>query len=244
MREFNNSEKAIITKLIEARVTNCISQLSVSDLFMGAASCYAIEWITEAGCEKVELYYKDDSAPRSSLFSVLDVLSLLKYLEENGYILIIQKANATQLPRQLYNQAKYKYEDYRYFQKNNTGGWVDIDRRVQVLYSTMSLLMDKYAHAIIYPTTELEMYVNRGFKTEVDVRSIKEHIATWISLIVALITGIFSIYQSTLPITIDRNQFNKIETIKNKIETRESSISNVKIINDTLDASQVQQKIL
>ena len=59
MREFNDYEKTIITSLVEAEHTNDIVNLCVENYIMKATGCYAIEWITDVGFEKVDFYCKD-----------------------------------------------------------------------------------------------------------------------------------------------------------------------------------------
>lgn len=235
MREFNDYEKTIITSLVEAEHTNDIVNLCVENYIMKATGCYAIEWITDVGFEKVDFYCKDKNTQISVIFSGLDILSLLKYLEDNGYILVMQKANVTQLPKQLYSRKEYIYEDGTYWINMGNGCKGAVLGNKQTLYTNVALLFDRYAHAIIYPTTELEQYVKRGFKTQDDEKFEKEHIATWVGIIIALLSSIYAIYQTTLPTTIDNEQLKQIETIIK--ETEIPNIIDVKVLNDTIDVS-------
>ena len=197
MREFNDFEKAVITAFVEARGSNDILHLCAANHIMNTTDCYAIEWITEVGWERVVFYCKDKNASSSVVFGALDVLSLLKYLEENGYILITQKANAAQFPKQLYNPEKYIYKDGEYWIKMGENGLGVILGSKQLLYTDAALLLDKYANSIIYPTTELEQYVKRGFKTKDDVKFQKQQRATWAGILIALFSCIYSICLST-----------------------------------------------
>lgn len=235
MREFNDYEKTIITSLVEAEHTNDIVNLCVENYIMKATGCYAIEWITDVGFEKVDFYCKDKNTQISVIFNGLDILSLLKYLEDNGYILVMQKANVTQLPKQLYSRKEYIYEDGTYWINMGNGCKGAVLGNKQTLYTNVALLFDRYAHAIIYPTTELEQYVKRGFKTQDDEKFEKEHIATWVGIIIALLSSIYAIYQTTLPTTIDNEQLKQIETIIK--ETEIPNIIDVKVLNDTIDVS-------
>ena len=235
MREFNDYEKTIITSLVEAEHTNDIVNLCVENYIMKATGCYAIEWITDVGFEKVDFYCKDKNTQISVIFNGLDILSLLKYLEDNGYILVMQKANVTQLPKQLYSHKEYIYEDGTYWINMGNGCKGAVLGNKQTLYTNVALLFDRYAHAIIYPTTELEQYVKRGFKTQDDEKFEKEHIATWVGIIIALLSSIYAIYQTTLPTTIDNEQLKQIETIIK--ETEIPNIIDVKVLNDTIDVS-------
>ena len=234
MREFNDYEKKVITSLVEAGRTKDIVNLCVANYIMKATGCYAIEWITNTGFEKVDFYCKDKDTQISVIFGGLDILSLLKYLEDNGYILVMQKANAIQLPKQLYRRKEYIYEDGTYWINMGNGCKGAVLGSKQTLYTNVALLLDKYAHAIIYPTTELEQYVKRKFKTKEDIKFRKQQHISWIGIIIALLSSIYAIYQSTLPITIDDIQFNQIvENIKES-KTEMPNIVDVQIVNDTL----------
>lgn len=237
MREFNDFEKAVITAFVEARKTKDILNLCVANYIMDATGCYAIEWITDTGYEKIEFYCKDKNAPMSVMFGALDILSLLKYLEDNGYMLVTQKANAKQLPKQLYNHKKYIYEDGEYWIKMGENCKGAILGSKQFLFTDAALLLDRYANAIIYPTTELELYVKRGFKTEDDVKFKKQQCISWIGIIIALFSSIYAIYQSTQPTKIDSTQLNQIEAIIKESKTDIPNIVDVQIVNDTLDVN-------
>lgn len=200
MRGFNDIEKKVITALVEARSTKDILSLSAKNYILDSTDCYAIEWVTDVGYEKVEFYFMDKNAPMSVLFGALDILSLLKYLEDNGYILVTQIANASQQPKQLYCSKKYIYKDGAYWKKGDENGNVKIQGGLRILHTDAALVLDRYANAIIYPTTELELYVKRGFKTEDDVRfeaqqSIAERSLTIakISVLVAVVIGLASL---------------------------------------------------
>lgn len=246
MREFNDFEKAVITTLVEARHSNDILNLCAANYIMDATGCYAIEWVTDIGNEKIEFYCKDKDAPMSVMFGALDILSLLKYLEDNGYILVTQKANALQCPKQLYSHKKYIYEDGVYWIKMGENCKGAILGSKQLLYTDAALLLDRYANSIIYPTTELEQYVNRGFKTQDDIKFEAQQndtkqsirIARW-GIFIAIILGLLGLIATYLsiktPITINQEQYNSI--IENvKLNTIPETI-NAKITNDTLDVN-------
>ncbi len=237
MREFNDFEKAVITALVEARHSNDIVKLCAADYIMDATGCYAIEWNTNVGNEQARFFCKDIDAPLSVILGGLDVLSLLKYLEDNGYILVMQQTNLSSDRYRLYSRKKYTYKDGKYLSKiaHDVRGYIGGSE--QKLNTDVALLLDKYAHSIIYPTTELEMYVKRDFKTQEDVKFRKGQIASWIGIIIALVSSIYSIYQSTLPTTIDRDQFKKIETAIKDTKTEIPSVVDVQIVNDTLDVN-------
>lgn len=237
MRKFNDFEKMVITELVEAGRTKDIANLFVANYIMKATGCYAIEWIIDAGFEKVDFYCKDKDTQISVIFGGLDILSLLKYLEDNGCILVMQKANATQLPKQIYSRKEYIYEDGIYWinMGNDCKGAVLGNK--QTLYTNVALLFDRYAHAIIYPTTELEQYVKRGFETEDDIKFKKQKHISWISIFIALFSSIYAIYQSTLPIKIDDIQLNQIVEDIKESKTEIPNIVDVQIVNDTLDVN-------
>lgn len=237
MREFNNFEKAVITALVEARHSNDIVKLCAADYIMDATGCYAIEWNTNVGNEQARFFCKDIDAPLSVILGGLDVLSLFKYLEDNGYLLVMQQSNMSSDPYRLYSKKKYTYENGLYWHKMEGNSKAVILGSKQILNTDVALLLDKYAHSIVYPTTELELYVKRGFKTQEDVKFRKGQIASWIGIIIALVSSIYSIYQSTLPTTIDRDQFKKIETAIKDTKTEIPSVVDVQIVNDTLDVN-------
>ena len=237
MREFNDFEKTVITALVEARHSNDIVKLCAADYIMDATGCYAIEWNTNVGNEQARFFCKDIDAPLSVILGGLDVLSLFKYLEDNGYLLVMQQSNMSSDPYRLYSKKKYTYENGLYWHKMEGNSKAVILGSKQILNTDVALLLDKYAHSIVYPTTELELYVKRGFKTQEDVKFRKGQIASWIGIIIALVSSIYSIYQSTLPTTIDRDQFKKIETAIKDTKTEIPSVVDVHIVNDTLDVN-------
>ena len=239
MREFNDFEKAVITALVEARNTNNIANLCAENYIMGKTGCYAIEWISDVGYEKVEFFSEYKNATISVIFEGLDVLSLLKYLEDNGYILVTQKANVKQLPKQLYNHNKYTYEDGTYWIKMGENCKGAIMGSKQLLHTDAALLLDRFANAIIYPTTELELYVRRGFKTEDDVKFKMQQRATkrsiWVAIIIGLASLIATYVSTNAPITLNETQYNHIvESVKTKTEPK---IVDAHIVNDTLDVN-------
>lgn len=246
MREFNDFEKAVITALVNARHSNDIVKLCAANYIMDATGCYAIEWVTDTGNEKIEFYCKDKDAPMSVMFGALDILSLLKYLEDNGYILVTQKANAKLLPKQLYSHKKYIYEDGKYWIKMGENCKGAILGSKQLLFTDAALLLDRYANAIIYPTTELELYVKRGFKTEDDVKfeaqqSIAERSlkitkkSVWVAIAIGLASLIATYVSVKAPITINEPQYNRIiESVRMNTTPK---IVDVQIVNDTLDVN-------
>lgn len=243
MREFNDFEKAVITALVEARRSNDIKTLQAAHHIMDATSCYAIEWDTTENNEKVVFCCEDNDAPISVTMSGLDIIALLKYLEDNGYVLATRRTLADE--QRLYNHIKIKYEYDRYWR---IGEGIDyaIGGCKQILYTDAALLFERYANAIIYPTTELEQYVNRGFKTQDDVKFEAQQndtkqsirVARWgifIAIILGLL-GLLATYLSTkTPITLNQEQYNSI--IENvRLNTIPETVD-VKITNDTLDVN-------
>ena len=237
MREFNNFEKAVITALVEARHSNDIVNLCAANYIMDATGCYAIEWNTKVSYEKAVFFCKDTDAPISVIFGGLDVLSLFKYLEDNGYLLVMQQSNISSDPYRLYSKKKYTYENGVYWQKMEGNSKAVILGSEQILNTDVALLLDKYAHSIVYPTTELELYVKRGFKTQEDVKFRKEQIISWIGIIIAWVSSIYAVCQSTQPIKIADNQLNQIEAIIKESKTDIPNIVDVQIVNDTLDVN-------
>ncbi len=246
MRDFNDFERAVITTLVNARRTNDIANLCAAKYILKATGCYAIEWETNVSYEKARFFCEDKDAPISVIFGGLDVLSLLKYLEDNGYLLVMQQSNISSDLCRLYSSKKYTYENGVYLKKMEDNSKAAILGCEQILNTDVALLLDRYAHSIIYPTTELELYVKRGFKTEDEARfeaqqkdtkqSIK--VARWgvfVAFVVGLL-GLLATYLSTkTPITLNQEQYNSI--IENvKLNTIPETVD-VKITNDTLNVN-------
>jgi hypothetical protein len=204
---------------------------------MDATGCYAIEWNTKVSYEKAVFFCKDTDAPISVIFGGLDVLSLFKYLEDNGYLLVMQQSNISSDPYRLYSKKKYTYENGEYWHKVEGNSKAVTLGSKQILNTDVALLLDKYAHSIVYPTTELELYVKRGFKTQEDIKFRKEQIISWIGIIIALVSSIYAVYQSTQPTKIADNQLNQIEAIIKESKTDIPNIVDVQIVNDTLDVN-------
>ena len=143
MREFNNFEKAVITALVEARHSNDIVKLCAADYIMDATGCYAIEWNTNVGNEQARFYCKDIDAPLSVILGGLDVLSLFKYLEDNGYLLVMQQSNMSSDPYRLYSKKKYTYENGLYWHKMEGNSKAVILGSKQILNTDVALLNKK-----------------------------------------------------------------------------------------------------
>lgn len=238
MREFNNFEKDVISALVNAKQSyDLLGLFAAKPIMETTGECYAIEWSLEDGDKQVSFYCKEEQSPISITFNHIAIVSLLKCLEDNGLVVVSRKSHNSE-PNRIYNHNKYSYESGVYWEKGVNESKYAMSGSKQTIHTDIAMLFDRYANAIILPTTELVMYVKNKFKTKEDIKFRNGQIATWSSIAIALFSSIWSVCQSTKPININEHQFNHIvSTIEEHAQHLVSDIVPVQVVNDTLNVN-------
>lgn len=188
MRKFNSVEQSIINKIVASRQNETIQRLSFGDIIcneMKDKRCFSIEWKTDP-IANISLYYTEMATARNVFFHFLDIMTLFKYLEENGLIYISKMSNSSN-EKAIYNHNEYKREEKNgeseYYDLRYNGNKIKLhDNKVfeisscHIIYNKMrqdsnvALLLDRYAHSIIYPTYTLQLYVKNEYMTDEELR--------------------------------------------------------------------------
>lgn len=201
MREFNEIEKEILRKLVNARKQYNIREVCLATILNEHLDAMAVEWKLEDKHE-VTIYCKKEDNPQQQLGYLLDYLCLFKYLEENGLILIHRLKHITE-ERALYNHKLYYKKGGIYYCKNH--GTMNIfDKELIVmsydksytlqLNSDLAEMLEHYVCALIHPTAKLEEYVNQGFKTTQQLQHDCAIHTAWIGIGVSIILGLLGLW--------------------------------------------------
>ena len=133
----------------------------------------------------------------------MDIIVLFEYLDKEGLVHIIELENHSG-QKAIFSSKNYKYDDVTdiYLLADCTKPYKN---EIEILsYNIVSPLLklkpllDKYSHAIIYPTSTLENYVNNGYKTEEDIKFEKQCKLTKESIYTAWAIGCVSIILSII----------------------------------------------
>ncbi len=258
MRNFSKVEQRILEEIVLARKNKDIARLSLDDIIaheMEKVHCDIIDWRKD---DSVNLYFYKPATQDDVTFCFLDLMVLFEYLDRDGLVHIFEKDNHSG-QKAIFSRKKYKYneatDEYTLLSNGDisipkgkfaiTG--IDILSYNIVPPPSLKLiqLLDKYSHAIIYPTSTLENYVNNGYKTDEDIKFEKQYqqtkISIWIAIVscfIAFITGLASIILNIFMLgsdtCIDNSQQTEIiETIKES-KTIIPSIIDTRLTNDTL----------
>ena len=196
MREFNDIEKGILSKLVATKNQYDIRETCLAQILDEHLDTSAVEW-NLSDKEEIILYCHKDDNQQDQLMMLLDFLCLCKYLEEQGLILVHRIGDICP-DKALYNRKMYKKTSLGYSQ--NYGGDIMLHGKSYMLYeykiprtfnlkSSVAELLDYYVCALIHPTAKLEEFVSNNFMTKQDKQFRRNMWATRISIVVAFIIG-------------------------------------------------------
>lgn len=196
MREFNEIEKDILRKIVNARKQYDIREVCLATILDEHLDTIAVEWNLEDKHE-VTIYCKKEDNLQQQLGYLFDYLCLFKYLEEQGLILV-HRIGEICFDKALYNRNMYRKTSLGYAQ--NYGEEMVLQGKSYILCecerpktfyikSSIAELLDYYACALIHPTAKLEEFVGNNFKTKQDKQFRRNIWATRISIATALIIG-------------------------------------------------------
>lgn len=258
MRDFSKAEQQIIEKIVSARKSKNIVGLSLGDIItheMEKVHCDIIDWRKDNG--PVRFYYHKPATQSDVIFSFMDIIVLFEYLDREGLVHIIELENHSG-QKAIFSNKKYKYDEVSDEYKLLTDDVIHLPKgklsvkdsnilSYNVVSPLLSLkqLLDKYSHAVIYPTPTLENYVDNGYKTDEDIKFGKQYKQTEtsiriarVSCVIAFIIGLASIILNICMLCRDTHidnlqQTEIIETIKDSRTIIPSTID-TRVINDTL----------
>ena len=257
MRNFSKVEQRIIEEIVLARKNKDIVRLSLGDIItheMEKVYCDIIDWRTEG---PVRFYYNKPATQEDVMFHFMDIMVLFEYLDREGLVHIFELENHSG-QKAIFSSKKYKYDEVTNKYKLLIDDVIYLPKGKLLIkdsdilsyniaspFLNLKQLLDKYSHAIIYPTPILEDYVSNGYKTDEDIKFEKQYQQTktsiWIakvSCVIAFITGFASIIMNIFMLDsdtrIDNSQQTEIiETIKES-KTIIPSIIDTRLTNDTL----------
>lgn len=213
MRAFNKREQDFIKKLITIDISNNVT----FDFFL--EKNYFTEENKRAlfifkSLKKAVLYLEHDLFETNRIKEsneMMELLSLLLYLKEKRYITLFQNQENYQADTFIIIIGNY----FNFINKNEKGvisieneeGWtfnskdfVIYDAKGNSMYKGFDLDFNVYEHilenftGIIHVTEELAQLVERDFKSEEHIRFKKQQVATWVSIALAIVLGLLSIY--------------------------------------------------
>jgi hypothetical protein len=145
-----------------------------------------------------------DKTEELSVF-ILQVVNLLKMLEKDGYVLLLERGSNSQ-------------------QSNKFGGCVSNSHKVTYTFNDQNIinLLCEYTNKEIYSTDEFERFCKNGFVPRDEQRFKRQILITQIALGIAVSALIFNII-----INLKDKPTQKVEIEKNQYENIQSSIKNI-----------------
>ncbi len=230
MREFNLREKKQIRLLSEISFENVeLFSYFLQEKYFTKKSNVALFVLVKQNISM--LYFKkeifDDIEKRKQeLGEFLELISLIKYLTENRYVTIfdVDKKDASLY---ILKQDFVSIEISNNLQFIHNGNVLTINpnkpenitnEKGEIIYSGLILQKSindfilEYFTGLAYVSEDLKYFVKNNFKTKDDKRFINTQFATWISIFLATIIGLYSIFREPdkQSVQIDKNQVNSI----------------------------------
>lgn len=216
MRAFNNREKEIINMLAKVNLANTdFFSFFLQRNYFTTKSKKALFVLTKQ--KTVLLYLEKDlfndlTKRKEELGKLFELLSLIIYLKENRYITIYPNPEVLKselhVMRDDFNYISTTKEDSTKVLLNKEGLFLRTsnpeniyDSENNIAFIAVSLGEDVYNLIIenfmglLYVSEELVELTKRNFKSQEDIRFKKTQIATWVSIFIALLLGVWGVYQ-------------------------------------------------
>jgi hypothetical protein len=229
MREFNFREKKQIRLLTEISFENVeLFSHFLQEKYFTKTSNIALFILAQQNSSL--LYFKkeifDDIKKRKQEYGeFLELISLIKYLKENRYITIfdIDKKNDIYVLKQDFlpipNPDKIQFLNNQNILTIDPGAPVNItNENNDIIYCAHTLdksindfILENFT-GLAYVSEDLKYFVKNNFKTKEDIRFINTQSATWISIFLATIIGLYSIFRvpDKQSVQIAKNQVDSI----------------------------------
>lgn len=215
MRAFNDREKEIIKMLAKINLANTefFSSFLHKNYFTVESKKALFVYTNQ---KAVLLYLKNElfnelTKRREELGKLFELLSLISYLKEKRYISIYPNHDV------LKSELIVMREDFNAINKsgniddklflNEKGFYIKTSEPENIYGSDDKIafiainlgedvfnLIIKNFMGLLYVSEELIELTERNFKSQEDIRFQKQQIATWISILIAFLLGIWSIY--------------------------------------------------
>lgn len=216
MRAFNNREKEIMNMLAKVNLANTdFFSFFLQKNYFTTKSKKALFVLTKQ--KTVLLYLEKDlfndlTKRKEELGKLFELLSLIIYLKENRYITIYPNPEVLKsklhVMRDDFNSISTTKEDSTKVLLNKEGLFLRTsnpeniyDSENNIAFIAVSLGEDVYNLIIenfmglLYVSEELVELTKRNFKSQEDIRFKKQQIATWVSIFIALLLGVWGVYQ-------------------------------------------------
>ncbi len=229
MREFNLREKKHIRLLSEISLDNVeLFSNFLAEKYFTKKSNTALFILVKQNTSL--LYFKkeifEDIKKRKKEFGeFLEYISLIKYLMENRYITIfdIDEKNEGYFMKQdfipIVNPIKTQFLNNQTILTINPNDPINItNENMEIIYCAHKLdksinefVLENFTK-LVYVHEDLKYFVKNNFKTKDDIRFINTQFATWISIFLATIIGLYSIFREPdkQSVQIDKSQVNSI----------------------------------
>ena len=176
--------------------------------------------------------FNDLTRRKEELGKLFELLSLIIYLKENRYITIYPNPEVLKsdlhVMRDDFNSISINIEDSTKVLLNEEGLFLRTgnpeniyDSENNLVFIAVSLGEDVYNLIIenfmglLYVSEELVELTKRDFKSQEDIRFKKQQVATWISILIALFLGVWSVYQQLIDSKIKDSKMNNITEYQN-----------------------------
>jgi len=242
MRAFNKREKEIISMLAKVNLANTdFFSYFLQKNYFTIKSKKALFVLTKQ--KTVFLYLEKDlfndlNKRKEELGKLFELLSLIIYLKENRYITIYPNPEVLKsdlhVMRDDFNSISTTNEDPTIVLLNKEGLFLRTgnpeniyDSENNIVFIAVSLGEDVYNLIIenfmglLYVSEELVELTKRDFKSQEDVRFKKQQVATWVSIFIALLLGLWGVYQQ-----INDSKAKSSET-NNKIENQNFRLNEI-----------------
>lgn len=216
MRAFNKREKDIIKMLAKINLANTnFFSFFLQKNYFTTESKKALFVLTKQ--KKVLLYLETDlfndlTKRKEELGKLFELLSLIIYLKENRYITIYPNSEVLHtdlhIMRDDFNSISTSKEDSTKVLLNEEGLFLRTsspeniyDSENNIAFIAVSLgenefnLIIENFMGLLYVSEELVGLTKRNFKSQEDIRFKKQQVATWTSISIAFLLGVWSIYQ-------------------------------------------------
>lgn len=231
MRAFNYREKEIIKMLAKVNLASTdFFSFFLQKNYFTIESKKALFVLTKQ--KTVLLYLEKDlfndlTKRKEELGKLFELLSLIIYLKENRYITIYPNPEVLKsdlhVMRDDFNSICTSKEDSTKVLLNNKGLYLRTcnpeniyDSENSIVFIAVSLGEDVYNLIIenfmglLYVSEELVGLTIRDFKSPEDIRFKKQQVATWISILIAFLLGIWGVYQQLNDSKTKNFEMNKI----------------------------------
>lgn len=229
MRKFSVTEREVINYIVSREK---IEQMCFGTLFLELMPTLAIKK-TDKG---IRMYCKTSDGKAVDLVQpytkkLLDILFLIKYLEDNALIGVYRLAGEEE---KILFSNKYNNEGEEFYEEKENGGNYHIKTNHIDYYAELSELLFHYFHSCFHASETLRELVKNNFKDEDTIRYEKNMASTKKSIGISFMIGLASIIIGTVGIWLNWKSLNQpsaypiehLKEIKTEIQNISTTIEN------------------